>query len=169
MIDVSSPMIFQEFIAKSSGKDIRAIVVGGKVIGAMMRVARKGFKANYHQGGYVKGIKLSQAVEWLAIEAARLVDLEIAGVDLLIDQKTYRICEINSSPGFEGFELATGVDVPWGILDFVKIRTGVWKKPASKKKKKKPMVVPVEDEHMQDHQDPADAAEPVAEKEQKTV
>jgi hypothetical protein len=162
MIDVSSPMIFQEFIAKSSGKDIRAIVVGGKVIGAMMRVARKGFKANYHQGGYVKGIKLSQAVEWLAIEAARLVDLEIAGVDLLIDQKTYRICEINSSPGFEGFELATGVDVPWRILDFVKIRTGVWKKPASKKKKKKPMVVPVEDEHMQDHQDPADAAEPVA-------
>jgi gamma-F420-2:alpha-L-glutamate ligase len=148
MIDVSSPMIFQEFIAKSSGKDIRAIVVGGKVIGAMMRVARHGFKANFHQGGYVKGIKLSQAVEWLAIEAARLVDLEIAGVDLLIDQKTYRICEINSSPGFEGFELATGVDVPFRILDFVKIRTGLWKKP--QKKKKKPVVVPPEDDHIRD-------------------
>jgi gamma-F420-2:alpha-L-glutamate ligase len=149
MIDISSPMIFQEFIAKSSGRDIRAIVVGGKVIGAMMRVARSGFKANYHQGGYVKGIKLSQAVEWLAIEAARLVDLEIAGVDILIDQKTYKICEINSSPGFEGFELATGVDVPWHILDFVKIRKGVWKKP-SKKRRNKPVVVPVEDDHIGD-------------------
>ncbi|KAL0490496.1 alpha-L-glutamate ligase [Acrasis kona] len=148
MIDVSSPMIFQEFIKKSSGRDIRAIVVGGKVIGAMMRVANHGFKANYHQGGYVKGIKLSQAIEWLAIKAARLVDLEIAGVDLLIDEKTYRICEINSSPGFEGFELATGVDVPYHILDFVKIRTGV--KGRREKKTQRPLIVPIEKHHLND-------------------
>jgi gamma-F420-2:alpha-L-glutamate ligase len=148
MVDVSKPMIFQEFISNSIGRDIRVIVVGGRVVGAMMRVANSGFKANFHQGGYVKKIKISQAVEWLALESARLIGLEVAGVDILIDKNSYKICEINSSPGFEGFEMATEVDVPWHILDFVKLRTGVWQKSGrANKKVKSPVVVPVEQEH----------------------
>jgi len=146
MIDVSKPMIFQEYISNSSGRDIRVIVVGGKVVGAMMRVAKSGFKANFHQGGYVKKIKISPAVEWLAIESARLIGLEVAGVDILIDKSTYKICEINSSPGFMGFEMATEVDVPFHILDFVKLRTGVWKKKRNRRTKS-PVVIPVQEEH----------------------
>ncbi len=134
MIDTSHPMIFQQFIANSSGRDIRVIVVGGKVIGAMMRIAAKGFKSNFHQGGFVKPVKISRAVEWLALEAVRLIDLDVAGVDILIDTNSYRICEINSSPGFQGFEMATGVDVPKHIMNFIKLRTGIW----SKTKKTKP-------------------------------
>jgi gamma-F420-2:alpha-L-glutamate ligase len=145
MIDVSKPMVFQEYISKSSGRDIRVIVVGGKAVGAMMRIAKSGFKANFHQGGIVKKIRLSPAVEWLAIEATRLIGLEVAGVDILIDKDTYKICEINSSPGFMGFEMATEVDVPFHILDFVKLRTGVWK--MKRKKAKTPVVIPVEEEH----------------------
>lgn len=102
MIDTTQPMIFQEFIANSIGRDIRVIVVGGKVIGSMMRIAAQGnFKSNFHQGGFVKPVKISRAVEWLAIEAVRLIDLDVAGVDILIDTNSYRICEINSSPGFQ--------------------------------------------------------------------
>lgn len=67
-----------------------------------MRVAKKGFKSNFHQGGWVKPVKLTPAIEWLAIEAARLIGLDIAGVDILIDKNTYKICEINSTPGFQG-------------------------------------------------------------------
>lgn len=111
MIDTSKPLIFQEYISVSRGRDLRVFVIGGKVIGGMMRVAKKGeeldcpsltiiigFKANFSQGGYVKPVKLSPAVEWLAIESSKLCKLDIAGVDILIDQDTYKICEINSSP-----------------------------------------------------------------------
>jgi RimK family alpha-L-glutamate ligase len=149
MIDPSKPMILQEFISKSSGKDLRVIVVGGKVIGGMMRVAKKGFKANFHQGGYVRPVKLSAAVEWLAIECAKLVGLDIAGVDILIDHDSYKICEINASPGFQGFELATGIDVPQQIMEFVKLRSGVWKKTAKKPENKQVVMIPVEAEHIE--------------------
>ncbi|KAL0481911.1 alpha-L-glutamate ligase [Acrasis kona] len=149
MLDQSKPMIIQEFISKSSGKDLRVFVVGGKVIGGMMRIAKKGFKANFHQGGYVRPVKLSAAVEWLAIECARLVGLEIAGVDILIDHDSYKICEINSSPGFQGFELATGIDVPQQIMEFVKLRSGVWKKTSTLNQQKNVVLVPVSAEHVE--------------------
>jgi RimK family alpha-L-glutamate ligase len=147
MIDQSKPLIFQEYISNSAGRDIRVIVVGGKAIGGMMRVAKKGFKSNFHQGGFVKPVKLTPAIEWLAIEAARLIGLDIAGVDILIDKNTYKICEINSTPGFQGFELATGIDVPKAILDFVRFRCGVWKKP-SKDQKMSLLTIPVQAEHL---------------------
>jgi len=149
MIDTSKPCIFQEYIKKSHGRDIRVFIVGGKAIGGMMRIAKKGFKANFHQGGSVKPVKLSPAIEWLAIEAARLVGLDIAGVDILIDNDSYKICEINSSPGFQGFELATGINVPDLIYDFIKIRLGLWRKtnpPRSSEKKR--IAVPVQAEHL---------------------
>lgn len=147
MIDVSKPLILQEFISKSHGRDIRVIVVGGKAIGGMMRVAKKGFKSNFHQGGYVKPVKLSQAIEWLAIEAVRLIGLDVGGVDILIDNDTYKICEINASPGFQGFELATGINVAEKILEFSQLRTGIWKK-SMPARRKSTVFVPVEAEHI---------------------
>jgi RimK family alpha-L-glutamate ligase len=147
MIDVTKPLIFQQYISKSSGRDIRVVVVGGKAIGGMMRVAKKGFKSNFHQGGYVKPVQLTPAIEWLAIESVKQLGLDVAGVDILIDEKTYRICEINASPGFQGFELATGINVPKHILDFVKLRCGVWKK-KDEPKKKQLITIPVVAEHV---------------------
>jgi gamma-F420-2:alpha-L-glutamate ligase len=147
MIDTSKPLIFQEYIKKSHGRDIRVFVVGGKAIGGMMRIAKKGFKANFHLGGSVKPVKLSPAIEWLAIEAARCVGLDIAGVDILIDDDSYKICEINSSPGFQGFELATGINVPDRIFDFIKIRLGLWRKSQPKVEKKR-VTIPVQAEHL---------------------
>ncbi|KAL0477626.1 alpha-L-glutamate ligase [Acrasis kona] len=153
MIDVTQPMIFQQYISNSRGRDIRVIVVGGKVIGAMMRQAGdNGFKSNFHQGGFVESVQISRAVEWLAIEAVRLIDLDVAGVDILIDTNSYRICEINASPGFQGFEMATGVDVPQHIMDFIKLRSGVWGKKVKTESKKKnggaAVYIPVSAEHV---------------------
>lgn len=91
-------------------------------------------------------MKLSPAVEWLAIETARLVGLDVAGVDILIGDDTYKICEINSSPGFEGFELATGINVPRELLHFMQIRCGVWKEGRAERKRA-PITVEIMAEH----------------------
>jgi RimK family alpha-L-glutamate ligase len=117
-------LILQEFISFSRGKDIRVIVIGGRVIGAMLRTAKgKNFKANYSAGGLVESYNLNPSIEWLAIESSRLIGLDIAGVDILFDKdNNYRICEINSYPGFEGFEKATGLNVPEEIFSYVKLR-----------------------------------------------
>ena len=117
-------LILQEFISSSKGKDIRVIVIGGRVIGAMLRTSKgENFKANYSAGGQVEAFDLNPAIEWLAIESSRLIGLDIAGVDILFDRdNNYRICEINSYPGFEGFEKATGINVPGEIFNYIKIR-----------------------------------------------
>jgi gamma-F420-2:alpha-L-glutamate ligase len=118
-------LILQEFISPSKGKDIRVIVIGGRTIGAMLRKAKgKNFKANYSAGGQVSPFDLNPAIEWLAVESARLMGLDIAGVDILFDKdNNYRICEINSYPGFEGFEKATGLNVPNEIFNYIKLRS----------------------------------------------
>jgi RimK family alpha-L-glutamate ligase len=146
MIDTAHSYLLQEFIAKSAGRDIRVIVVGGKAIGGMMRIAKKGFKSNFHQGGYTKPVKLSTPIEWLAIKSANMIGLDIAGVDILIDKNTYRICEINSTPGFQGFEMATGIDVAKAIMEYVKFRCGIWKKTV--RTTKSVVTVSVEAEHV---------------------
>ena len=117
-------LILQEFVSFSKGKDIRVIVIGGRPIGAMLRTAQgKNFKANYSAGGLVKSFKMNPAIEWLAVESARIIGLDIAGVDILFDKDDkYRICEINSYPGFEGFEKATGLNVPEEIYNYIKLR-----------------------------------------------
>ncbi|KAL0485981.1 hypothetical protein AKO1_012284 [Acrasis kona] len=148
MIDTTKPLIFQEYISVSRGRDLRVFVIGGKVIGGMMRVAKKGFKANFSQGGYVKPVKLSAAVEWLAIESSKLCKLDIAGVDILIDQDTYKICEINSSPGFQGFELATSIDVPEKMFDFIKLRLGLWRKTQQPSTPRHMVTIPIQAEHL---------------------
>ena len=132
MLDTGKPLIFQEFIAASSGKDLRVFVIGGRVVGAMMRVAAKGnFKANVHQGGTVKPVKISPQVEWLVLETVKIVGLDIAGVDLLIDKNTYKICEVNSSPGFEGLEKALGENIAIKMFLYCKMRLGVWRRGGS--------------------------------------
>lgn len=117
-------LILQEFVASSKGKDIRVIVIGGRAIGAMIRKAKgRNFKANYSAGGGVKPLELNPVIEWLAIESTRVLGLDLAGVDILFDNENkYKICEINSYPGFEGFEKATGINVPEEIFNYIKLR-----------------------------------------------
>lgn len=119
----SANFIIQECIAASLGKDIRVFVVGGRAIGAILRTAKQGsFKANYSAGGSVEPLPLTPEIEWLAIESARLLDLDIAGVDLLFDKTGFRICEVNSAPFFEGFELATNINVPEEVFRCIQVR-----------------------------------------------
>jgi ribosomal protein S6--L-glutamate ligase len=102
----------QEFIAESSGRDVRALVVGDRVVGAMRRQARAGeFRSNIHRGGEGSPITLDGAFTKTALEAARLVGLEICGVDMLEGRDGPRVMELNSSPGFEGLERATKQDI----------------------------------------------------------
>lgn len=115
--------IIQEFVSYSKGRDIRVLVVGGRAIGAMLRKAKEGqFKANISRGGLGKPFELNSEVEWLSIEAARVLGLDIAGVDILFDREGYKVCEVNGGPGFEGFEKATGVNVPQQIYQYIQVR-----------------------------------------------
>ncbi len=123
LVKSSGNVIIQECITESLGKDIRVFVVGGRVIGTMLRTARDGtFKANYSAGGSVSLFETTPEIEWLAVESARLMGLEIAGVDLLFDRKSYRICEVNSAPYFDGFEAATGINVAQEVFNFIRVR-----------------------------------------------
>lgn len=114
--------IFQEYIEESYGKDLRVWVLGGRALGAMKRTSTKGFRANYSAGGTVEEFSLTPEIEWLAVEAARILGLEIAGVDLLFGKKGFLICEVNSNPGFEGFEEATGINIPQEVFQFLSLR-----------------------------------------------
>jgi len=117
-------IIIQEFISSSRGKDIRVFVIGGRAVGAMLRTGKpESFKANFSAGGRVEKIGLSPALEWLAVESAKALGLEIAGVDILFDKDGYKICEVNSSPYFRGFEKATGMNIPQEIFNFVQLKT----------------------------------------------
>jgi gamma-F420-2:alpha-L-glutamate ligase len=118
-------IILQEFIALSHGRDLRVIVVGGEPVACMERSsANGGFKANFSRGGLVRDYPLTPEINALAVETARLLDLDIAGVDLLFDGDSFRICEANSSPGFKGMEQATGLNIPGLIYDYVDQRLG---------------------------------------------
>ncbi|KAG2379554.1 hypothetical protein C9374_006671 [Naegleria lovaniensis] len=121
MVDPNSQMLLQEFIKSSKGVDIRVLVLGEKVLGAIKRIAKEGFKANFHQGGNVEPFALTPCIENLAVSAVKACGLLFAGVDILMGESSndsYRVCEVNSSPGFEGFELATGIDVAREVMSF---------------------------------------------------
>ncbi|HEY7872752.1 MAG TPA: 30S ribosomal protein S6--L-glutamate ligase [Rudaea sp.] len=112
--------LVQEFIREARGADIRCFVVGGKVIAAMRRQARAGeFRSNLHRGGSATAVKLSQAETDTALRAARTMGLNVAGVDLLRSRRGPLVLEVNSSPGLEGIEAATGVDVGGEIVDYI--------------------------------------------------
>lgn len=117
---LSSNILVQEFIEEAGGSDIRCFVVGGKVIAAMQRTAPEGeFRSNLHRGGTAKLVKLSAAERRTAVASARAMGLNVAGVDLLRSSRGPLVMEVNSSPGLEGIEAATGKDVAGMIIEFV--------------------------------------------------
>lgn len=116
-------MIVQEFVSATNGKDLRVLVIGGKVIGAMRRSAPEGdFRANITGGGTGEPFPLTDEIEHMARETARVMGLDIAGVDLLFDTNGYKVCECNSAPGFEGFERYVGVDVAQAMVSYARLR-----------------------------------------------
>jgi ribosomal protein S6--L-glutamate ligase len=115
----------QEFIAESSGRDVRALVVGDRVVGAMRRQARAGeFRSNIHRGGEGSPITLDETFTKTALEAARLIGLEICGVDMLEGRDGPRVMELNSSPGFEGLERATKQDIAIEMVRYALSKRG---------------------------------------------
>ena len=113
-------ILVQEFIAEAKGSDIRCFVVGEKVIASIERQGAKGeFRSNLHRGGKAKKIALSPEETRTAITAARAMGLKVAGVDLLQSDRGSVVMEVNSSPGLEGIEKATGIDVAGKIIDFI--------------------------------------------------
>jgi ribosomal protein S6--L-glutamate ligase len=115
--DLGQEILLQEFVAESRGRDVRALVVGGRVVAAMRREARAGgFRSNLHRGGEGTPIELPEAFAQAAVRAAQVIGLEVAGVDLLEAKAGPKVMEVNSSPGFEGLEKATGVDIASAIV-----------------------------------------------------
>jgi ribosomal protein S6--L-glutamate ligase len=112
--------LVQEFIEEAKGADIRCIVVGGKVIASMMRQAKPGeFRSNLHRGGSAKAVKITPEERSTAVRAAKILGLNVAGVDILRSHHGPVVMEVNSSPGLEGIEAATGVDVAGKIIEFI--------------------------------------------------
>jgi ribosomal protein S6--L-glutamate ligase len=117
-------IIVQEFIAEAHGSDIRVLVVDGRVVGAMIRQAPEGeFRSNLHRGGYAKLVELTQEEEATAIKAAQHMELGVAGVDLLRSNRGPLIIEVNSSPGLEGIETATGNNIAGKIIEYLENQT----------------------------------------------
>lgn len=123
--------LVQEFIEEARGADLRCFVVGGRVVAAMKRQAPRGdFRSNLHRGGTAKGVRASVEEEDVAIRAARVLGLGVAGVDLIRSRRGPLVLEVNASPGLEGIEDATGVDVAGEVVAHVASRV---RRPPSRK------------------------------------
>lgn len=123
----NATMILQEFVESSRGMDLRVLAIGGRVVAAMKRMSgNDSFKANYSRGGSVEPFEINPEIEWLALETARLLNLDIAGIDLLFDGDHYKICEANSSPGFEGLESCCRANIAEEIYNFLRVRLNVF-------------------------------------------
>jgi ribosomal protein S6--L-glutamate ligase len=113
-------VIVQEFIAEAKGADIRALVVGDEVVGAMKRQGKEGeFRSNLHRGGSAQIIELSEEEKKAAIIATKTLGLKIAGVDMLQSERGPLILEVNSSPGLKGIQQATNIDIAKKIIQYV--------------------------------------------------
>lgn len=113
-------VLIQKFVSESKGRDIRAFVVGDQVVGAMRRVAQgQEFRSNIHRGGYAEPVDLDETYRETAVRAAQIMGLRVAGVDLLESEKGPQIIEINSSPGLEGIEGCTQLDIAGAIIDYI--------------------------------------------------
>lgn len=114
---LAQDVCLQEFIKESRGRDVRALVVGDEVVGAMRRQARSGeFRSNIHRGGEGKAIRLPREYQDVAVRAARAIGLSVCGVDMLEGKDGPKVMELNSSPGFEGLERATKKDIAGAIV-----------------------------------------------------
>lgn len=117
---LESNILVQEFIKEANGADIRCFVVGGKVIAAMQRQAAPGeFRSNLHRGGNATLTKLTPAERETAVKAAKVMGLNVCGVDILRSSRGPLVMEVNSSPGLEGIERATGKDIAGMIIEFI--------------------------------------------------
>lgn len=113
-------ILVQEFIKEAKGADLRCFVVGNRVVAAMQRQGAPGeFRSNVHRGGSVSKIKLTPEERSTAIRAAKAMELKVAGVDLLRSHHGPVVMEVNSSPGLEGIERATGIDIAGKIIEYV--------------------------------------------------
>jgi len=113
-------VLLQKFVSESKGRDVRAFVVGERVVAAMRRVAQgHEFRSNVHRGGRTEAVQLEKEYERTAIRAAQILGLRVAGVDMLEGEDGPQVMEVNSSPGLEGIEAATGVDVAGAVVDYV--------------------------------------------------
>ncbi|MBO9627491.1 MAG: RimK family alpha-L-glutamate ligase [Microbacterium sp.] len=113
-------VLIQKFIAESRGRDIRALVVGDRVVAAMRRsAAGDEFRSNVHRGGSVESVTLDPVYEQTAVRAAQIMGLRVAGVDMLEGDDGPLVMEVNSSPGLQGIEQATGLDVAGAIVDYI--------------------------------------------------
>ena len=115
--------LVQEYVAEAQGADLRCFVVGDKVVAAMRREAAAGeFRANLHRGGTASQVELSPQEEAVAVRAAQVLGLNVAGVDLLRSARGPLVLEVNASPGLEGIEASTGVDVAGLVIAFIESR-----------------------------------------------
>lgn len=113
-------IIMQEFIEEAGGADIRAFIVDGEIVGAMKRQGKEGeFRSNLHRGGSANVVKLTRAQKSSALKAAKSMGLAIAGVDMIESVRGPLVLEVNSSPGLEGIESATGVDIAGKIVEYI--------------------------------------------------
>ena len=134
--NLKARIIVQEFIAESQGADLRAFVVDGEVVGAMRRQGAEGeFRSNLHRGGVGTLVKLTRSEKAAALLATKALGLGIAGVDMLQSQRGPLVLEVNSSPGLEGIEKATGQDIAGRIIDYTAGLNKRKKSVVTKKKK----------------------------------
>lgn len=113
-------VLIQKFVAESKGKDIRAFVVGDQVVGAMRRVAQgQEFRSNVHRGGVTERVELDEEYQKTAVRSAQILGLRVAGVDMLEGKDGPQVMEVNSSPGLEGIETCTQLDIAGSIVDYM--------------------------------------------------
>lgn len=113
-------VLIQKFVAESKGRDIRAFVVGDQVVGAMRRIAQgQEFRSNVHRGGLTEAVQLEPEYAETAVRAAQIMGLKVAGVDMLESQDGPQVMEVNSSPGLEGIEKTTQLDIAGVIVDYI--------------------------------------------------
>lgn len=160
--DAGADFLFQQYIKASHGRDVRVLVVDGKAVAAMERRSCDGsFKSNISLGGQAARFNLPPKMARLAVETARALNLDVAGVDILFDDDGYRICEANSSPGFQALEPACNVNVPEIIFSAMRARlklkqartTPFWRRMTTRSPSTTLITVPPE--HPEDRTPPA--------------
>lgn len=130
LIEATSPkanIILQQFVKSSHGRDLRVFTIGGRAVACIERNAGGDtFKANMSAGGTGKEHPITPEIEWLATQTSNVLGLDVAGIDLLFDEQHFKVCEANSSPGFEGMESVVDVNMAKEIFHFIRIRLGIF-------------------------------------------
>lgn len=126
---LNANILVQEFIKEASGTDVRCFVIGDKVVAAMKRTAQAGeFRSNVHKGGTVETVELTDEEAEIAVKATEVMGLDVAGVDLIRSARGSLILEVNSSPGLEGIEKATGLDIASEMIEYIEKQVALEKK-----------------------------------------